>query len=107
MNQVRETNHRSTTTWLKRVLAGQSAVQEREPISREEQLRERLIFGLRMLAGIELAAWEADAGCTVAEFVGPGWSALIDQGWLEVVDGKLRLTEAGLLVSDAIWPQLL
>ena len=49
---VRETNHRSTTTYLQRVLAGESPVAERESLSPEAQARELLVFGLRRIEGV-------------------------------------------------------
>ena len=49
---VRETNHRSTTTYLQRVLAGESPVAEREELSPEARARELLVFGLRRIDGV-------------------------------------------------------
>ena len=43
---VRETNHRSTTTYLRRVLAGESPVAERERLDPEARARELLVFSL-------------------------------------------------------------
>ncbi len=49
----RETNHRSTTSYLSRVLADCSPIAESETLSPEESARERLVFGLRRLEGVE------------------------------------------------------
>ncbi len=49
---VRETNHRSTTTYLKRIFAGESPVAEREKLSPEARARELLVFGLRRMEGV-------------------------------------------------------
>ena len=50
MNGVRQSNHRSTTTWLKRVLSDTSPVDERDELTATELAHERIVFGLRMLA---------------------------------------------------------
>ena len=50
---VRETNHRSTLTYLKRVLSGQSPIAEREQLADEDRARELLVFGLRRMGGVE------------------------------------------------------
>jgi len=61
----RETNHRSTTTYIRRVLAGESPVAESEVLNDEERARERLVFGLRRLAGVRLSTFANDTGFTV------------------------------------------
>ena len=50
----RESNHRSTTTYIRRVMNGQSPVVETEVVGSEDQAREKLIFGLRRLEGIQV-----------------------------------------------------
>lgn len=47
MNSVRMVNHRSTTTYIRRLLAGQSPVAESETMTPEQLLRERTFFGLQ------------------------------------------------------------
>ncbi|QDT67896.1 Oxygen-independent coproporphyrinogen-III oxidase-like protein [Planctomycetes bacterium MalM25] len=104
---VRETNHRSTFTWLRRVEAGESPVAEREELSAREIAHERLVFGMRRLEGVnrrdfaESTGYEIDtlAGEAIACFVGAG--LLMDDG------AVIRLSREGLMVSDSLWPDLL
>jgi oxygen-independent coproporphyrinogen-3 oxidase len=103
----RETNHRSTTTYLKRVLAGQSPVAERERLPPADAARERLVFGLRMLEGVERSSFAAATGLEIDALVGDALRRFVDQGLLEDTGGRVRLTRAGLLVSDALWPAFL
>ena len=103
----RETNHRSLRTYLKRVLAGESPTDESEQLSIAGAACERLIFGLRMLAGVELTEFHDSTGFTVDELAGTEVAQFIEQGLLQVEDNHLKLTQAGLLVSDSIWPELL
>jgi oxygen-independent coproporphyrinogen-3 oxidase len=103
----RELNHRSTTTWLKRVLAGQSPVAESETLSPEERARELLVLGLRRMEGMRRSefllrsGYELDplAGAAIADYV--AWGLLLDDGQ------RVRLSREGLFVSDALWPRLL
>lgn len=104
---VRETNHRSTTTYIKRLLAGQSPVAESEAIGPEVAARERLVFGLRRLEGIDLEQFRNDTGFAVEALAGRALDRHIATGLLEVSGGRLRLTREGLLVSDSIWPDFL
>lgn len=103
----REMNHRGTTTYLKRILAGQSPVAERERLPPSEAARERLVFGLRMLEGVERSSFAAETGFEIDALVGPALRRFVDQGLLEDTGGRVRLTRAGLPVSDALWPEFL
>ena len=104
---VRETNHRSTTSYLKRIFAGQSPVAEREELTLEMKARELLVFGLRMRAGIDVNQFTAQAGTTPWQLAGPAIDQFLHLGLLEHTSGRLRLTHEGLLLSDAICVELL
>jgi len=67
---VRETNHRSTTTYIKRVLAGQSPVAEREELNPEDRARELLVFGLRRLEGVDRTWFAARTGFDLDALIG-------------------------------------
>jgi oxygen-independent coproporphyrinogen-3 oxidase len=101
----RETNHRSTTTYIQRVLAGQSPIAETEQLEPQDAARERLVFALRRLEGIDPAEFAAATGFTVEQLGGEALPCLIDLGLMERSASRLRLTRRGLLVSDAIWPE--
>lgn len=104
---VRETNHRSTTTYLKRLSAGESPVAEREELDGEQRAREQLIFGLRRLAGVERTVFKDRAGYTIDELAGEQIKRFVALDLL-LDDGQtVRLTREGLLVSDSLWPDLL
>jgi oxygen-independent coproporphyrinogen-3 oxidase len=103
----RETNHRSTTTYLKRVLAGQSPVAESEVLSPEDSARERLVFGLRRLEGVEREGFAAATGFEIDRLVGRRLAEFASANLLEDTGSRIRLTRQGLLVSDSIWPKFL
>jgi oxygen-independent coproporphyrinogen-3 oxidase len=103
----REINHRSTTTYIRRVLAGLSPAAEFEELGPEDSARERLVFALRRLEGIDVAAFAAETGISVETLGGDALTRLVDRGLLDLSSGRLKLTRSGLLISDAIWPQFL
>lgn len=103
----REVNHRSTTTYIQRVLAGQSPVAESEQLGPEDSARERLVFALRRLEGIDIADFAATTGFSVSQLGGEALKKFTDQGLLDLRGNRLRLTRNGLLVSDALWPEFL
>ncbi|MCA9144409.1 MAG: radical SAM family heme chaperone HemW [Planctomycetales bacterium] len=103
----REMNHRSTTTYLNRVLADQSPIAESETLIPEDSARERLVFGLRRLEGVDRARFQAETGFEVEKLVGQPLVEFVNRGLLEATESRIRLTREGLLVSDAIWPEFL
>jgi len=104
---VRSTNHRSVTTWLKRVLAGDSPVADSEALDPEDRAREQIMLGLRMTSGIELASFQQQTGFDLHELGGVPLQRFLDQGLLEEVDGHVRLTREGRFLADTVTSELL
>jgi oxygen-independent coproporphyrinogen-3 oxidase len=103
----RETNHRSTTTYIARLLAGQSPVAESESLGPEDAARERLVFALRRLEGIDAASFASQTGFSLEQLGGTALAQFLDLSLLEMDGGYLRLTRKGLLVSDSLWSAFL
>jgi len=103
----RETNHRSTTTYLHRVLSGQSPVAESETLGPEDRARELLVLGMRRREGVERRWFHTESGFTLDELFGPAVTEFVSRGLLEDTGTHVRLSREGLLVSDAMWPTIL
>jgi oxygen-independent coproporphyrinogen-3 oxidase len=103
----REINHRSTWTYVRRVLAGQSPVAEAEQLDPENRARERLVFALRRIEGIDLARFQQETGFAATQLLGESLDRYRQFGLLDYGANHLRLTRAGLLVSDSLWPEVL
>jgi putative oxygen-independent coproporphyrinogen III oxidase len=103
----RKTNHRSTTTYLNRVLADRSPVADSETLSPEASARERLVFGLRRLEGVDRDSFANATGFTIDGLVGDSLAELVRLRLIEDSGDRIRLTRKGLLVSDSIWPEFL
>ncbi len=106
-NGVRDTNHRSPTTWMKRIQSGDSAVSESEPLSKREHAIERLILGLRMVDGINIKAFEAASGESLESLTGITIEQLIERGLLTKTETSLRLTNKGRMLADTVAVELL
>lgn len=104
---VRNTNHRSPTTWMKRIQAGESAVCESEPLSQRDRAIERLIFGLRMVDGIDVAMFETASAATIESLTGSAIADLSQRGLIERTGNSLRLTDQGRMVADTVAVELL
>lgn len=107
VNGIREMNHRSTTTYIKRMLAGESPVAEREQLEPEDRAREMLVFGLRRIRGVDQSEFAAKTGYTIDELIAQPLERYLKMGLFHCVGSWLRLTREGLLVSDSIWPDFL
>jgi oxygen-independent coproporphyrinogen-3 oxidase len=107
VNGCREMNHRSTTAYVQRVLRQASPVAESERLSPEDRARERLVFGLRRMEGVDLHWFEKVTGFAVDELVRRPLARFQQLGLLERTSDRLRLTRAGLMISDALWPEFL
>lgn len=80
---------------------------ERERLAPEAAARERLVFGLRMLEGVDGREFAGQTGFSISTLVGDVLAPFLERGLLELHGDRLRLTRRGLVVSDAIWPHFL
>ena len=105
--RTRTTNHRSTTGWIDRVLSGRDAAGERESMTPLEAAQERVVLGLRRREGLGRDAFLAASGHAVDAVAGGAIRRWVADG-LATDDGqRVRLTRAGLIVSDALWGEVL
>ncbi len=107
VDSVRTVNHRSTTNYIRRILAGQSPVAEKEVLTPEQVVRERFVFSLRRLAGVNLDDLSAFWGSDCERLFEPSLTEFVSRGWLQREDSIVRLTRAGLVISDCLWPSFL
>lgn len=103
----RTVNHRSLHTYLRRVLSGESPVAERDEIDDEQQVRERFVFGMRRLQGIEWDALATPRFPQPQTLFEPYLSRALAAGWFVREGERIRLSSAGLVISDALWPDFL
>jgi oxygen-independent coproporphyrinogen-3 oxidase len=105
--RVRITNHRSTTTWMRRVLAGDDCTGDREVMTPLEAAQERVVLGLRRRDGLDRASFLAASGFSLDAVAGEPIRRWTGRG-LATDDGEhVRLTREGLLVSDGLWADVL
>ena len=99
---VRQLNHRSTTTYLRRIEAGVDPTAETEVISREDHARERAAFGIRMLRGIDVEEISRETGADLDTLCGEAIENSVAAGWLERHGSRVKLTHGGVLFADAV-----
>jgi oxygen-independent coproporphyrinogen-3 oxidase len=107
INGVRSMNHRSTTTYIKRVLAGTSPVCESERLTPAERALELLVFALRRCDGVERCWFQEQTGLNVDTVLGEMLGEFAAAGLLCVQNGRIALTSAGFMVSDSVFSRIL
>ena len=105
--RVRTTNHRSTTTWMRRLLAGADPAGDRETMTAIEAARERVVLGLRRRDGLDRAAFAAASGFALDAVAGAAIARWAARGLAGDDGRRVWLTREGLLVSDALWAEVL
>lgn len=99
---VRSLNHRSVTTWIKRIQQGASPVQEEEQLDGEMRAREAVMLGLRQIEGIRLSEYAARFETTLRQLEPQAYETFLKQGWLEETSTHIRLTPEGRFVADTV-----
>ncbi|MGH9172723.1 MAG: coproporphyrinogen-III oxidase family protein, partial [Vicinamibacterales bacterium] len=107
LDGMRATNHRSVTTWLRRVLAGQSPIAETERLEPEDRARELLVIGLRTCGGVDRDDFRRRTGFDLHALAGEAIRKHQSFGLLEDDARRLRLTREGRFVADSVIVDLL
>lgn len=107
VNGVRCVNHRSPTTYIRKLLGDESPIAESERLNRETWARERLVFGLRMLSGVDLQQIKIETQFDIQQACAPTLQKLETMGMIEHRGTQVKLTEKGLYVSDSVLSELL
>ena len=96
----------SLHAYCARLAAGRSPVHYRERLEPEARARELLVTGLRRTAGWELTAFRELTGFDATTLGGGVVHRLVAEGLLEVVCGRMQLTRRAMLISDAVFSEL-
>ncbi|TXT35887.1 MAG: oxygen-independent coproporphyrinogen III oxidase [Planctomycetota bacterium] len=98
----RESNHRSTTTWIKRVFAGQSGVAMSEELTPEHRAREAIVLGLRQLDGIRRDEFQTLTDFDLDALTGETIRDEVAAGRIEDFGDGIRITRAGRFFADPV-----
>lgn len=100
-------NVRNIHRYCRALLDGSSPRTESEHLPPEAKARETLVMSLRRLPGVDRDGFRQLTGFDYQTLGGETLTRLIGLGMLEERDGRLRLTEEGLFVSDAVFAELI
>lgn len=78
-----------------------------DPLSRELQMADTVILALRMNEGLDVAGFERRFATTLEAEYGPQITEMTEAGFLERVNGRLRLTDHGRYLANEVFVRLL
>jgi oxygen-independent coproporphyrinogen-3 oxidase len=82
---------------------GASPVAEREVLNEDQRIRERLVFGMRQIRGVDWGALGALASEPTRQSIEEKIEQHVAQGWIQRDGDWVRLTRRGLVLSDSLW----
>jgi oxygen-independent coproporphyrinogen III oxidase len=107
LGSARWTNVASFDGWAERLAAGGDPRDEIVVLDRETEAREALASGLRLVEGIDRAAFAARFGFDPAKRFPREIAGLEHEGLIDSSGGRLRIPEGKLLVSNAAISRLI
>ena len=75
--------------------------------TKKDRMEDYMIFGLRKMAGVSLSRFEKEFGVSMEEVYGEVIRRYVDLHLLEVKGDAVRLTDAGIDVSNRIFEEFL
>lgn len=99
-------NVRDLAAYTKRLLDGRNARAFTERLDPEAKARETLVMALRRVEGIASAEFRAATGFAYEDLCRGQLPWLRREGMIEDSGGRLRLTDRGMFVSDAVFAEL-
>ena len=106
LGEVRYGNEKPLDRYCGTLEAGRLPVATHETLTARQRLAERLFLGLRTADGVP-AAWLDERVDLEPARLSPRVETWRERGLLETRGGRARLTEAGFLLSDALFVDLL
>ncbi|MCO8121870.1 radical SAM family heme chaperone HemW [Stieleria sp. TO1_6] len=98
----RTMNHRSTTTYLKRIEQGDSAIAETETLDWEQAAREQAGFGVRMIDGVDLDQVRQATAVDIVALCGRELDQLEAGGLIHRRASHIQLTARGVHFADTV-----
>ena len=99
--------HKKPENWMSAVARNGHGAQSEEPLAGEDRAREALLMGLRLGEGVDLDRIAALSGLSAPQLVDERAIAqLIDIGLLHRQGTRLQVAAAGMLLLDAILPEI-
>lgn len=104
---VRYSNVRLPAEYAQRLEAGDAPIAWSAPVSQDEAMDDVMIFGLRMLAGVERERFRRRFGVDVTQVYPDELARLQAAGLIEVCEERIRLSQRGLPLGNQVFAAFL
>lgn len=98
----RSWNYANNANYLKQIAVGEDAIQEKEVLTREDQINEYLMTQLRLTEGVGLNTLREKYGYDIWEASRAEIEFYIGEGYAVYENDHLRLTRDGKMISNTI-----
>ena len=102
----RWTNVRDVEAWCRAQLAGERCEIESEMLAPEAKARELLMTSLRQMDGVERAWFRGRSGFEIEDLAGEALTEFEKAGWIAQDGERVRITEAGVYLSNRIFAEI-
>lgn len=100
-------NHLGTLQYLRRIEKNISPIDQQEELTHDQQCRERFVFGMRQLQGVAWEKIKTSFPEQTSQAIDMVLEKHIEHGWIEHEGHHVKLTRAGLVISDGLWHEYL
>ncbi|MCB2149675.1 MAG: radical SAM family heme chaperone HemW [Deltaproteobacteria bacterium] len=107
LDNTRWWNHRSLDDYLADLKAGKRPVAGTEMLTREQQMMEFIYLGLRQTDGIDTVDFASRFMADFADHFEPEVTRLLNEGLVERLSGRVRLTTRGMRFLEHVVDRLL
>ncbi len=107
VDNARFANLRGLRPYLDRLAKNQLPTAHRDPIDADRARADAAMLGLRLVAGIDLAAFNQRFGGNLVGDHAEAVERFAELGLLEIAEGHLRITPRGFLVANQIWQEFI
>ncbi|WP_083951201.1 radical SAM family heme chaperone HemW [Sphingobium abikonense] len=99
--------HKKPENWMNAVARNGHGAQNEDPLAGEDRAREALLMGLRLREGVDLDRIVALSGIARSRLMDDrAMARLIGLGLIDRQDSRIQVTPAGMLLLDAILPEI-
>lgn len=102
VNGERYKNVADINQYIRRMTDGDDAIQEREVTDRDTRVLEVLMMRMRLIDGLDLAAFEQSTGIALVRTARAAIDRLTQAGLIECDGATLKMTRRGLLLTDTV-----
>ena len=102
LDGVRYDNTRLVTNYINQISQGQTVIDTKESLTVDTKIKESMLLGLRLLAGVSIDEVNRMFSIDVLDYFADEFNYLKKKNWI-VIDDTIRLTHSGLYYGNEVF----